>query len=26
MNWFHSWAKTHPWVFEQKSSKTIRTM
>jgi hypothetical protein len=19
-NWFHSWAKTHPWVIEQKST------
>jgi ankyrin repeat protein len=26
INWFHSWAKTHPWVIKQKSSKTIRTM
>ncbi len=22
-NWFISWAKTHPWVIEQKSTKNI---
>ncbi len=23
INWFNSWAKTHPWVIEQKSTKNI---
>jgi ankyrin repeat protein len=23
INWFNSWAKTHPWVIEQKSTKDI---
>ncbi len=26
INWFHSWAKTHPWVVEQKCTENPLTM